>query len=281
MNNTSDPKKDSIICNQINKNDIVLSSFENNYVLNFYDKCNKYTNFYICERTQTPNKFDIEDNFICPDQSYITKLVVFCLLNILINLMCNFLPTKLEYNKYIEVINIYNPRTTNRKSNSFNSTFNSSEMPKNGENIETDDKFVRTPTEILIVCNNRNNLVNNNLTKVNKKKENNINNINNDNSNNNENELVIKKSKSRKIDITNAISLNKEKTKNNQYKSSKNVRNNLDNINKINVNKKDHEKKSKFKNDENKLNLSFDDTISISTKRVILPKPKNNNFKDD
>ena len=131
--------------------------------------------------------------------------------------MCNFLPTKLEYNKYIEVINIYNPRTTNRKSNSFNSTFNSSEMPKKGENIETDDKFVRTPTEILIVCNNRNNLVNNNLTKVNKKEENNINNINNDNSNNN----------------------------------------------------------------ENKLNLSFDDTISISTKRVILPEPKNNNFKDD
>ena len=281
LNNTSDPKKDSIICNQINKNDIVLSSFENNYVLNFYDKCNKYTNFYICERTQTPNKFDIEDIFTCPEQSYITKLVVYCLLNILINLMCNFLPTKLEYNKYIEVINIYNPRTTNRKSNSFNSTFNSSEMPKNGENIETDDKFVRTPTEILIVCNNRNNLVNNNLTKVNKKEENNINNINNDNSNNNENELVIKKSKSRKIDLTNTISLNKEKTKNNQYKSSKNVRNNLDNINKINVNKKDHEKKSKFKNDENKQNLSFDDTISISTKRVILPKPKNNNFKDD
>ena len=280
LNNTSESNKDSIICNRINKNDVVLSSFENNYVLNFYDKCNKYTDFYICERTQTPNKFEIEDNFICPDKSYITKLVVYCLLNIFLNLMFNFLPTKLEYNKYISVINIYNPRITNRKSNSFNSTFNSSEMPKNGENIETEEKFVRTPTEILIVCSNKNNFINNNLNEVNNNEENNISNINNDN-NNNESEVIIKKSKSKKIVITQTNSLNKENTRNNKYKSSKNVRINLDNIHKINVNKKDSEKKSKFTDDENKVNLSFDDTISISTKRVILPKPKNKNFNDD
>jgi len=272
LNNTSDPKKDSIICNQINKKDLILSSFENNYVLNFYDKCNTYTDFYMCERTQTPNKFDIEDNFICPDKSYITKLVVYCLLNIFLNLMFNFLPTKLEYNKYVSIINIYNPRTTNRKSNSFNSTLNSSEMPKNGENIETEEKFVRTPTEILIVYNNKNSLVNNNLNKINNNEENNINNVNNDN--NKENELVIRKSKSKKINIMNTISSNNEKVKKTQFNSTKNIRTNLDNIKKINVNKKEPEKKSKFTDDENKVNLSFDDTISISTKRVILPKPK-------
>ena len=273
LNNTSDPKKDSIICNQINKKDLILSSFENNYVLNFYDKCNTYTDFYMCERTQTPNKFDIEDNFICPDKSYITKLVVYCLLNIFLNLMFNFLPTKLEYNKYVSMINIYNPRITNRKSNSFNSTLNSSEMPKNGENIETEEKFVRTPTEILIVYNNKNSLINNNLNKINNNEENNISNINNDN--NKENELVIRKSKSKKINIMNTISSNNEKAKYKQFNSTKNIRANLDNIKKINVNKKEQpEIKSKFTDDENKVNLSFDDTISISTKRVILPKPK-------
>jgi hypothetical protein len=149
LNDTSNSNKDTIICIQVNKNDVVVSSFENNYVFNFYDKCNTFTDFYICERSQTPNKFDLEDDYVCPEKSYMTKLVVYCLLNIFLNLMFNFLPTKLEYNKYISIINIYNPRTTNIKSNSFNSTFNSSEIPKGGENVETEEKFVRTPTEIV------------------------------------------------------------------------------------------------------------------------------------
>ena len=272
--------------NQINKNDIVLSSFENNYVLNFYDKCNKYTNFYICERTQTPNKFDIEDNFICPDKSYITKLVVYCLLNIFLNLMFNFLPTKLEYSKYISIINIYNPRTTNIKSNSFNSTLNSSEIPKEGQNVETEEKFVRTPTEILIICNNKNNFVNDKLTINSKNKEtninsiNNINNINNDDDNNKK-EIVIKKSKTKKITAIPPIAINKENIMN-KIKSTKNI---VNLNNKINIIKQFEseklDKKQKFRETENKISPSFDDTISVSTKREIIPKNKNNNYKDD
>ena len=49
LNDTSNSNKDTIICIQVNKNDVVVSSFENNYVFNFYDKCNTFTDFYICE----------------------------------------------------------------------------------------------------------------------------------------------------------------------------------------------------------------------------------------
>ena len=286
LNDTSNSSKDTIICIQVNKNDVVVSSFENNYVFNFYDKCNTYTDFYICERSQTPNKFALEDDYVCPEKSYMTKLVVYCLLNIFLNLMFNFLPTKLEYSKYISIINIYNPRTTNIKSNSFNSTLNSSEIPKEGQNVETEEKFVRTPTEILIICNNKNNFVNDKLTINSKNKEtninsiNNINNINNDDDNNKK-EIVIKKSKTKKITAIPPIAINKENIMN-KLKSTKNI---VNINNKINIIKQFEneklDKKQKFRETENKISPSFDDTISVSTKREIIPKNKNNNYKDD
>jgi hypothetical protein len=195
-NNTNDTinrKNDKIICTQIDKSDAIISLFENNYVFNFYDKCNIYTDFYICERTQTPNKFDLEENFVCPVKSYMTKLFIFCFLNVIFNLIFNFLPMKLEYNKYIAMINIFNPRIVNRKSNSFSSTLGESKIKKESENLETEDKFVRSPTELIIVYNNNDNLTNKKLNE-----NNNVNNINNDNNDKNhkkDKEIIIKKSK--------------------------------------------------------------------------------------
>ena len=197
--------------------------------------------------------------------------------------MFNFLPTKLEYNKYISIINIYNPRTTNIKSNSFNSTFNSSEIPKGGENVETEEKFVRTPTEILIICNNKNNFANDKLTINSKNKETNINNINNDDNDgdNNQKEIVIKKSKTKKITTIPPLAINKENIMN-KLKSTKNIANNNNKINIIKQFESEKlDKKQKFKETENKISPSFDDTISVSTKREIIPKNKNNNYKDD
>ena len=275
-NNTiTEDNNDNIICNKIDNNNLIISDLENNFVYNFYDKCNNYTEFYLCERSKLPNKFNLKDNFVCPETNYITKLVTFCMLNVILNIVINFIPIKLEYNKFVEMIQ---PQRRNiPKSNSFNSTFNSSKLPK--DNIETEEKFVRTPTEIIIVCSNNNNNIN-----INNNKENKNNNknkiIKKEEENNINNELVIKKAKTKKINF-------------NPVADSKIVKNKLDpkstknmvNVNNIKIMKKLEkekteeikDKKSKYSEDDNKITLSNDDN-TISTKRIIL---SDNNINTD
>jgi hypothetical protein len=281
---------DNIICNKIKKEDILLNFFENNYAFNFYDKCNIYTDFFLCERTKEPNKFNIEENFICPGKNYMTKVILFCMFNVLLNLIINFLLFKIEYNKYSEAILKYRPRINpNQKSNSLNSTINSSKI--NDENKETEQKFEPAPAEILIVCSNRR------LTNVNKKDDNN--NINNENNEinkdkNNKNDLnyieddinidlSLKKTKSKKINFHPAFSQIQNDKKKKNYNSGKNLRNDID-INKIkimkNLRKKENENINEQSNNKNisenetnnKIRDSFDDDSSINTKRKMVNK---------
>ena len=280
-NNNNTNNNDNIYCTQIIKN-VELIGLQNNYIYNFFDVCNTYSNFFICERTKTPNKFKLEKNFVCPEKKYLTKLIAFCLLNIIFNLILNFIPIKIEYDKYKDIIKIYHPRAVIPKSNSFNSTFNSSKIQKSENNQETDEKFERTPTEILIICNNKNN----NIIKNNEQNINKVINIDNEIENNN---IIIQKSKTKKIKITEVPQLNIDKKDNNikAANSTINIRKNINNINNIKLTKKEKEtideensnkKLSKFKEEsDGKVNLSFDDTISISTKRNILPSKKNKN----
>ena len=177
-NNTISKNSDNIFCKELTKDEILNTELENNYSNDFYDMCNIYTKLYICERNQLPNKFKIEKNFVCPEKDYMTKLVIFCMLNVLINLIFGFFPWKSELNKYTILIMNYEPRRTNQKSNSFSSTINDSKGIK--ENI-SENNFEKTPTEIIIVCGNKNNNITNSINDIN----NNINNINN---------MIIKKS---------------------------------------------------------------------------------------
>ena len=104
------------------------------------------------------------------------------MLNVLINLIFGFFPWKSELNKYTILIMNYEPRRTNQKSNSFSSTINDSKGIK--ENI-SENNFEKTPTEIIIVCGNKNNNITNSINDIN----NNINNINN----------IIKKNQRKKL----------------------------------------------------------------------------------
>ena len=282
---------DNIICNKIIKEDILLNFFENNYAFNFYDKCNIYTDFFLCERTKEPNKFSIEENFICPEKNYMTKVILFCMFNVLLNLIINFLLFKIEYNKYSEAILKYRPRINpNQKSKSLNSTINSSKI--NDENKETEQKFEPAPAEILIVCSNRR------LTNVNKKDDNN-NNINNENNEinkekNNKNDLKyieddinidlsLKKTKSKKINFHPAFSQIQNDKKKKNYNSGKNMRNDID-INKLKIMKNLREKENESINEQsnnknisenetnNKIEGTFDDDNSINTKRKMVNK---------
>ena len=220
-NNTISKNSDNIFCKELTKDEILNTELENNYSNDFYDMCNIYTKLYICERNQLPNKFKIEKNFVCPEKDYMTKLVIFCMLNVLINLIFGFFPWKSELNKYTILIMNYEPRRTNQKSNSFSSTINDSKGIK--ENI-SENNFEKTPTEIIIVCGNKNNNITNSINDIN----NNINNINN----------IIKKKSTKKINFLKNIEpsegqsdKNKNKT---EIKFTKKIT--INNINIINNN---------------------------------------------
>jgi hypothetical protein len=238
-NNTVTRKKDNIFCVELTQDDIINNSeLKNNLVINFYNFCNSNTNFYLCERSQAPDEFELEENFVCPEKDYITKLVIFCMLDVLFNLIFGFFPWKSEYNKYKVLVSCYEPRRgTNVKTYSFSSTLNSSKIPKDKD----EDKFEHSPTEMIIVYGNHNN--NNNI--VNNINGNNIYN-NNVNINSNDTKKNDKKINFSKVDES---SNNKQKNKT-EIKLNKNI-NVINNINIINNNRN-----SNFIENETEINLN-------------------------
>ena len=267
-NNNNTLKLDNILCTELTQDDIITEYlFKNNFVSEFYDKCNTHTNFYICQRSKAPNEYDIEDDFVCPENDYVTKLVILCILNVIINLICGFYPWKSEYNKYNTLISCYQPRPA-VKSNSFSSTINSSKIQK--DNVE-EENFERPPTEIIIVYRNNDNI-------------NNINNINNEVINNNR---ISKKINMLKVDEP--VQDVKNKT---EIKITKNI-NVINNINIINNNareeKKDEDKMTNINNikryskkinknkimNENEEIINYENTVT-STEKITLASNKNN-----
>ena len=236
-NNTVTRKKDNIFCVELTQDDIINNSeLNNNLVINFYNFCNSNTNFYLCERSQAPDEFELEENFVCPEKDYITKLVIFCMLDVLFNLIFGFFPWKSEYNKYKVLVSCYEPRRgTNVKTYSFSSTLNSSKIPKDKD----EDKFEHSPTEMIIVYGNHNNNIVNNI---------NGNNIYNNNVNINSNDA---KKNDKKINFSKVdeSSNNKQKNKT-EIKLNKNI-NVINNINIINNNRN-----SNFIENETEINLN-------------------------
>ena len=260
---------DNIYCIELTEEDVVNHELTNNFVSEFYDKCNSYTNFYICERSRTPNRFNLEDNFVCPEKSYITKLVIFCMLNVVINLIFGFFPWKSEYNKYNKLILYYEPRRTVGKSNSFSSTLNSSKIKK--DNFEEEEDFERSPTEIIIVYGNNNNNINNNINNINNDKN------NKDNQNNKKlnflkvDEPPVQNAKNKtEIKITKNINIINNFNIINKDKESKDD-NNIDNIHRTN-NKNKNERNNNF--EENKITISYENNIT-SAEKINLADKKN------
>ncbi len=189
-------------------------NFKKEIIYNYYDICNSFVDFYVCERFNEATKYSLNEEYICPNDTYIKYLVIFCILNVFVNLIISFFLWKIEYNNYKTIIYYY--RIHNRRviSNSLNSTKNSSKIDK--DNIE--NKFEKVPTEIIIVCNGaQNNIINNNLEM--------------ENHNNNFNEMI------------NNIQINKIKINNNN--DNKELKN--DDNNKIKIYNIEEEKKKNLK----------------------------------
>jgi hypothetical protein len=186
------------------------------------------------------------------------------------NLMINFIPWKCEYNKYSDIFNMYHPRHNNIKSNSFNSTLNSSKIPKEENNNE--DKFEKSPTEIIIVYSDTNNQLNN------------INNDNNKNKNkkdHTDNKSNMIKKSSKKIinfnDNNNQQNQQKINFNNDKNKTEIKIINNINTINSINIinTKREENKESNSIEDEYKITMSFDGNNNItSSNRIILSDNK-------
>ena len=114
--------------------------------------CNSYEEFYICQRISEPLTYSFKEDFNCPKNNYFTILLIFCLVNVILNLIISFLPWRAEYIKYDKLIRILtqgNHRNNRNHSKSFNSTQNNSKI-HHGNNEES---FKKEPTEIIIVYN--------------------------------------------------------------------------------------------------------------------------------
>ena len=254
-------KSDNIICVEFTEEDLIKENLENSILLKFYDKCNSYTKFFMCERSKAPNKYHLEDNFVCPENNYMTKLVIFCMFNVVINLILGFYPWKSEYNKYNYLILAYEPRRIVAKSNSFSSTINSSKIQK--DNIE-EEVFERDPTEIIIVYGNNKNNINNDINNKNPKKLSFCEATEPPAQNQNaKNKTEIKITKN--INIINNINIFSNKDKE------------LKDDNDINKGKNDNKNKSEHninKFEENKITLSYENNITSAEKISLSDKKK-------
>ena len=197
-----------IICKKIDSNDF---NFEKDLIYKYYDICNNFVDFFVCERFDEPKKLSLKENFVCPSGNYMNKLIMFCVLNILVNLIISFFPWKAEYSKYTNIINYYN-QIRRPVSISLNSTKNSSKIQN--ENIK-EKVFERSPTETIIVYRERDNYLN--LNNLNPRTE--INENNNINNNITTNNIEINQIQIHKINFNNNYkeSNNEYIYKNNKY----------------------------------------------------------------
>ena len=170
INDTTEIVSDSeIICNKYDFKEYI---FQNKIINKYLSICKSVEEFHICQRFLEPKKYNIENNYECPNDNYFNSIYIFCILNLFFNLIISFAPWKLELNIYEKVFTRFRGNN-NRISNSFKSTKNSSKIL---EQIE-EGNFKKEPTDLIIVSNNNKNLnVNTNA---------NINNIENDDNNNN------------------------------------------------------------------------------------------------
>jgi len=253
--NSSDYK---IICESFAYNSYNNYIFENEIINIFLDVCNLMSDYYICQRYSEPKFYNIEKDFECPNDKYLKILILFSILNIIINLILGFIPWRIEIIIYDKILS-RQLLQNNRDNLSINSTKNCSKVIK-----ETgESSFKKNPTETIIVCNENNlQIQNNNNNNIdNNNNKNNTDNNNDNNVNNNKINIYISK-------ITNI----------------KNINNNeiiINSINKIENNNINNNPKNKEKKNNNKGNNIKERNLSINNNKFNLDLKKQIDKKGD
>ncbi len=214
INDTYEMEIDSqIICEEYKINDYMIENEVINKYINF---CGKIRVYYICKRLFKSKNYDVEEGIKCPENSYVKKLFIICILNILLNLIISFIPWRAQMNNYDSIMQRLRPQQ--RHSNSLNSTKNDSKIKKE----IAEGSFKRVPTEVIIVGGN-------NIIHLNKSSNNISNDIDNQNDEINSNRVMVKHSskdlrKTSELENINEKENNKIncKTEQNEYKDKNN-----------------------------------------------------------
>ena len=127
-------------------------NFRNREIYKFFEICNSFDEFYICQRINEPKVYSIPDDFKCPNKNYMTISIFLCMISILLNLIISFFPWRIEYIKYKYIIYYLTSVSNNivQNNNSLNSTQNASKIKK----VEQEKSFKKEPTEIIFVYTN-------------------------------------------------------------------------------------------------------------------------------
>ena len=223
-NISSNDSVNQIECSKLDKKNINYYKFEKEEIYKYYEICDTLLDeYYICQRINEPKIFSLKENFICPKIEFFIYLIILCTLNILFNLIFNFLLWRDEYIKYKDIIKFLNENNTNRiSSNSLNSTQNTSQIQKE----KKEENFKKEKTGIIIVCTEQN-FINksSNIIEQNNNIKLNIN-YNTNNSSNNiyhvkKNIIINDESKKDIFNINETMHNKKEKEKNKKIKNNK------------------------------------------------------------
>lgn len=134
-----------INCEIFNSNYIFESKIMNIY----FNKCNSIVDFYLCKRYETPIKFTIDTNYVCPleDTKSITLEIIIDIINFIIPIII-YITQFIFYKKILKSIvsmNIHRHRGENE-----NGTVDTSKKAEINKNSKS---FVKEPTDIIIVEN--------------------------------------------------------------------------------------------------------------------------------
>jgi hypothetical protein len=231
-----------IECNKIDIN-LNINSYNivKREIEKFLEMCNSLDDFYICQRINQPDYFSLPRDFKCPKKNYMTILIIFCMINVLFNLIISFFPWRAEYNRYKIIINSL-AQSNRPRASSLNSTRNASKIKREPEKEES---FKKEPTELIFVYSNTDeNIMNENEHEHNgeheneiytsgKHKANNLNNIKTNNNNIQINNIIINNiSKNRNNNMIDTpkddnhlkvLKLNKNKKKENDKNMNKKI----------------------------------------------------------
>jgi len=213
---------------------LINKVFENKEIYNYLNYCNLNEEYFICNRFFEPTYYKIGENINCPNIKYFKRIYIFCIFNILLNLILSFVPWKLEKNIYDKILKRLIPNN-NTVSNSLNTTKNSSKIDKDINK----EYFNKAPTEIIIVYNNNINLNENNNNNNNNNEAPIINtNINNEINNNlNISRLIVNNNKDSNEKQQNNSYLNLSNNNNIAKEKNKRISKTIEEVisNKINI----------------------------------------------
>ena len=137
-----------IICEKIENANNNKYLFEKEEIPKYLKLCNSYEDFYICQRIYEPKEYNLKINK-CPTKDYLRNLVFFCLISVIFNLILGFLPWRVEFTKFKNIIIRLRENNNRALFKSLNSTQNNSKVQKD----EIPISFKKEPTEIIIVYN--------------------------------------------------------------------------------------------------------------------------------